>query len=64
MIRSYKPEELSTKDLGNRSRNVETGNWKFGLHVFALFFPISNFQPNLSLISNFQFQAVNGYRFS
>ena len=34
-----------------RSRNGEIRNWKFGLHAFVLFFPISNFK----------FQAVNGY---
>jgi len=25
-----------------RSRNIEIGNWKFGLHAFVLFFPISS----------------------
>ncbi len=37
------------KELSKRTLTVEIRNWKFGLMLF-------------SRISNFQFQAVNGYR--
>jgi len=57
---SRKGAKLAKKKC-NRSRNVEIGNWKFGLHAFVLFFPISILISPQFLISIFKFQAVNGY---
>jgi hypothetical protein len=41
---------------------LEIRNWKFDLHAFVLFFPISNFYFHLSLISIFQFQLSSRER--
>jgi len=41
---------------------LENRNWKFGLHAFV---PLIKIVPDHSsefLVSNFKFQAVNGYK--
>jgi hypothetical protein len=53
---------------------LENRNWKFGLHIFVLFqMIVLSDSPRCSepfcsiskfLLSNFKFQAVNGYSFS
>jgi hypothetical protein len=38
---------------------LEIRNWKFGLHAFVLL--MNAFNSPQFLLSNFKFQAVNGY---
>ncbi|MDL2121718.1 MAG: SRPBCC family protein [Deltaproteobacteria bacterium] len=39
---------FNLKDGGNITLKLENRNWKFGLHAFVLFFPISTFQFQVS----------------
>jgi len=45
---------------------IEIGNWKFGLHAFVPLMNVFDFEQSFIfpkfLLSNFKFQAVNGYK--
>ncbi|MEA2102609.1 MAG: hypothetical protein U9P80_08580 [Thermodesulfobacteriota bacterium] len=62
-------EKLSgkTKEKGNRSRNIEIGNWNVGLYAFVLLtnaFPISSRERlHIQLVNSFHFSPISNFQF-